>query len=522
MPEPSAGWTLEMVGEVGDTITQGEFEAGLACTGSGHYLEWTDNQGNVWSGVPLWTLLGTVDDIETGGHFTFNDALAAGYSVKVSAADFTKTLAGAAVAGSNDYIVANKCNGEVLADAGPLRLVGNGVSTAGSLNSNSVGSIVKIEIPELQTLPAEPGSWNLTLTGKISDVISQAEFEAALACPNSGHQVSWTDSEGKVWSGMPLWFLTGWVDDRQPHDYNVNQATTGYTVLVKAKDGYNKDFASADIARSSDYIIANQYDGKPLTDPWPLRLVGDGVSTDGVLSGFSVGNIAEIELTSFAAVQPIPTVHIIKYGNDQTTILDEITVDYQWMENESGLDIIGDGTTLYYYEGITNNPNDLWNPNENYNYDTVKIANAVKGTRIKDLCDLVGGMGAGTEIILTASDGYETRLPYSAIYPDPAVQARQGDAILAWWADGKYVPAYADGMRVFFTPDDHFYGQWDMHETLPENYWHYYYSDNIQYPSCAGLAGKYITQIKIYSVPEGDWKLALDGQDIGGLSYDIS
>jgi hypothetical protein len=78
-------------------------------------------------------------------------------------------------------------------------------------------------------------------------------------------------------------------------------------------------------------------------------------------------------------------------------------------------------------------------------------------------------------------------------------------------------------MRLFFTPGgDNVYGQWDMHETLPENYWHYYYGDGVQYPSCAGLSAKYITEIRVYSVPQGDWTLALDGQDIGGLQYEVS
>ncbi|MDD3652580.1 MAG: hypothetical protein PHO01_00090 [Desulfotomaculaceae bacterium] len=523
LPEPTAGWTLELIGDVGDTITQMEFEDGLACTGSGHYQEWTDNEGKVWSGVPLWVLLGVVDDIEAGSHWTFNDALAAeGYTVKVVAGDgFSKTFASADVAGSNDYIVANKCNGAPLDEAGPLRLVGAGVAKGdGSLGGSAVGNIVRIEIPERQTQAAEPGSWNLTLNGKISDVISQAEFEAGLACPNSGHLVEWIDGDGNVWSGIPLWFLTGWVDDRQPHNYDANQAMAGYTVLVKAEDGYTKDFASADIARSDDYIIANKCNGEPLADSWPLRLVGAGVAKDdGTLSGTSVGNIIEIELNSFETALPIPKVRIIKYAEDGATILNEMTVDYLWMQSE--FDVIGDGEKVYRYEGITNNPDDVWGADETYP-GGFKIANTIKGTRIKDLCERVGGMGPGTEIILVARDGYETRLPYSSIYTDPAVQARQGDAILAWWGDGEYVPNYKDGMRLFFTPDDLVYSQWDMHETLPENYWHYYFSDGIQYPSCAGLAAKWITEIRIYSVPEGEWTLGLDGRDIGGINYDIS
>ena len=82
---------------------------------------------------------------------------------------------------------------------------------------------------------------------------------------------------------------------------------------------------------------------------------------------------------------------------------------------------------------------------------------------------------------------------------------------------------YADGMRLFFTPDgDHVYGQWDMHETLPSQYWRYNFQDNVQYPSCAGLSAKYITTVKVYSSPESDWTLELDGQDIGGVSYTVS
>jgi len=524
LPQPPEGWTLKILGKIGDTITQKEFEDGLACTGSGHYQEWTDNEGNVWSGVPLWVLAGVADDLELGGHWTFNDSLAAGYSVKVFAQDgFAKTFNGADVAFSNDYIVANKMNGAPLTDRGPLRLVGAGVANAdGSLSGSSVGSIARIELPELQTPPPASGSWNLTLKGKISQVISQAEFEEALACPKSNHNVEWIDGDGNIWSGMPLWYLAGRVDDRLPNIFDTNLADAGYTILVKAEDSYTKDYSSKDIIRNNNYILANKYNGEPLTDSWPLRLVGAALATeDGFPSCNSVGNVAEIELTSFNPVLPPPTVRIIKYAEDHTTIIDEITVDYRWMESESGFDVIGDGITLYRYEGITNDPDDVWDAAETYP-GGFKVANAVKGTRVRDLCSLVGGMGAGTDIVFVAKDGFETTLPYSSIYPDPAVQARQGDAILAWWGDGNYVPDYADGIRLFFTPDDHIFGQWDMHETIPEKYWHYYFGGGVQYPSCAGLSPKWITAIKIYSLPQGDWTMELDGRDIGGIDYDVT
>ncbi len=516
---PAKDWVLNLFGEIGDTITQEEFETKLAASSSDYYREWVDKDGKVWSGIPLWVLVSAVDDIERGSSWTFNEELSKeGYTVEVAAEDgYTKTFQSTDIAKSDDYIIANQIDGVALVDAWPLRLVGDGVAKDdGSLSGFAVGNIVSITIPEMLTPPAEDGSWNLALKGIITDVLSQTEFEEGLGC----HRAEWTDDEDNVWSGIPLWYLTGWVDDRQPHNFNFNQADAGYTILVRAEDGYTKEFSSKDVAKSNDYILADKLNGEALTLQWPLRLVGSGVAReDGSLSSSAVGQIVEIELVDFGKTRPVPELRIVKYDEDQVTIIDEIIVDHVWME--ANLPVIGDGETIYRYEGITNDPDDVWDAAETYP-GGFKLHNAIKGTRVSDLCDLVGGMGSGTEIVFVAKDGYETRLPYSSIYPDPAVYARQGDAILAWWGDGAYVPDYKDGIRLFFTPEDKIYSQWDMHETLPEQYWHFYYGDLTQYPSCAGLSPKYITEVRVFSVPVSDWTLSLDGSDLGGLHEDIS
>jgi hypothetical protein len=547
LPQPPEGWMLAMLGEVGDTITQQEFEEDLACPMSEHYIEWTDISGNVWSGVPLWVLLGTVDDIELTDHWTFSDTVAApGYTVKVTTTDgFTKTFAGTTLARNNSYIAANRMNGQPLPNSSfPLRLVGSGVTKDdGSLDGSALEKIEQIEILELQTPPAEPSSYNLALKGKITDVLSQAEIERGLACPESGHLVSWTqqikDANGDVietheWAGMPLWFLCGWVDDRQPHEFNAVQATAGYRITVKASDGYAKDFRAADVAWSNDYIVATMKDGAPLTTGnWPLQLVGAPLAkADGILGGMSVARITEIELTEFGVPVEIPKLHIVKYATDRTTIVNETWIDYPQMMAQ--FDVIGDGEPQYKYQGVTMDPEDIWGQ-----YDETKggfkIANAVKGTRFRDLVSLVGGMGEGTDVVLVASDGFMTSLPYTSIYTTPAIQARQGDAILAWYADGKYVPGYADGMRLFFMPEDRVFGQWDMHETTPPEYWHYYYqtysasdpeygqyAPGIHYPSCAGRSTKYVTEMRTYTVPEKKWYIELDGRPIGGIVTNVS
>ena len=59
---------------------------------------------------------------------------------------------------------------------------------------------------------------------------------------------------------------------------------------------------------------------------------------------------------------------------------------------EKELEVIGDGKTVYRYEGITNNPDDIWDADETYP-GGFKIENAVKAYRVRDLCELVGGMG---------------------------------------------------------------------------------------------------------------------------------
>ncbi len=381
------------------------------------------------------------------------------------------------------------------------------------------------------------------MKGKITDVFSQSEIEDGLACPASGHLVTWTqeikDDSGNVietheWSGIPLWFLAGWVDDRVPHEFNAVQVMAGYKITVKADDGYAKDFTSGDVAWSNDYIVATMKDGAPLPDgKWPLQLVGGALTrADGTLGGTSVSRIAEIALTGFGVPTEIPKVHIVKYGADGTTIVDEETIDYTQMQQQFA--VIGDGTTQYRYQGVTMDPEDIWGASDETK-GGFKISNAVKGTRVSDLVSLVGGMGEGTDIVFVASDGFKTTLPYTSIHTTPDIQERQGDAVLAWYADGKYVPGYADGMRLFFMPEDTIYGQWDMHETIPPGYWHYYYQSysatdpvygkytpGILYPSAAGLSAKYITEIRVYTTPEPDWNLELDGTGIGGMDYTVN
>ncbi len=516
LPEPPEGWMLSLVGEIGDSITQAEFEDAVAC----HGVQYVDGE-DTWEGIPLWYLCGAVDDLETTSHWTFNDSRASGsYTVTVMAADgYSRDFASSVIARNSSYIVANRLNGEPLEYTFPLKLVGSAV-----FGGNKVGNISEIRLVELITPSPEPGSYTLNLTGKITDVLSQAEFEAA-ATP-SCHGVSWEDGND-TWEGVPLWFFCGWVDDRIPHGsegFNDPLAAAGYMITVRAGDGYQKQFESAEVAHNDcGYIVADTLNGEPLSQegdhpPWPLRLVGTEVS-----GGMRVGNIKEIVLSEFGEPEELPSIHIIKYVSPTNrTVVNETTVTYAWMEQN--LPVIGDGATAYRFEGVAFE-GDIWDQNETYP-GGFKIDNTVKGTSVRALCELVGGMGTGTEIALIDSgiSPYITRLGYSNIYTEALSteqQERQGEAFLAWWDEQEgYVPGYGEGYRLFFTAseDDHVFGQWDMHECMDEEYWHYYWSEGVQYPSCAGLSIKWIDTIEIYAEPEADWDLELEG----ALNYTIS
>jgi hypothetical protein len=204
------------------------------------------------------------------------------------------------------------------------------------------------------------------------------------------------------------------------------------------------------------------------------------------------------------AAEPTTSVTITKYDTDGTTVLNQTTVDYQWMMMY--LDVYGDGITHYYHQGPTFDADNMWDPDETTNWDT-RDYGACVGTDVKDLCELVGGASAGDVITIRSPDGFNKSFDYEDVYdPEP----EQGKMILTWYTDGigetgdGYVPDYSTGMRLVFFVETtnaagkHIFGNWDMHETLAESRWHYYY-DGTMWPSSSGLSVKWVSDIEIYT-----------------------
>jgi hypothetical protein len=133
-------WSLKLEGAIAETIDRATFEAGTAekC----HQVIWTDTLANKWMGIPLWLLVGKVDDQNSHGTGAFNDALAkSGYTVEVvSKSGKSVNFTSQEVARNNNLLIAYLQNDNPLTDKDfPLRLVGDGVP-----KGSDIGQIEKI------------------------------------------------------------------------------------------------------------------------------------------------------------------------------------------------------------------------------------------------------------------------------------------------------------------------------------------------------------------------------------------
>jgi hypothetical protein len=198
------------------------------------------------------------------------------------------------------------------------------------------------------------------------------------------------------------------------------------------------------------------------------------------------------------------SVHVVKYDADGN-VLGEIDKTYEWLRDS--LPVQGDGTTHYYHQGPVFE-GDMWDPTETLN---LKDKGAVKGTAFKDLCELVGGMSPGDEIMARAIDGWHTEFAYENIY-EPLEQ--QGPITLCWYngedalsgeSYGKGYPgnnAYYTAMQMVFLAGttnvngDHVFGNTDMKICLPDERYQHFYEG---LASTNGLSGKWISEIAIFS-----------------------
>ncbi len=124
-------WSLLLTGAITEDMDRGTFETGAAegC----HGQDWTDAEGNTWTGIPLYLLVGRVDDENVHEGPAYNRDLAqAGYEVEiVTSGSGTVTLPSETMYYNKQLLVAYRMNGaELPEEFWPLRLVGEGIEDA--------------------------------------------------------------------------------------------------------------------------------------------------------------------------------------------------------------------------------------------------------------------------------------------------------------------------------------------------------------------------------------------------------
>ena len=183
-----------------------------------------------------------------------------------------------------------------IAEDGPLRVMV--VSATGGQVTDGHWSIKWVT--KLAIQPASE-AWSLGLEGARAEVMDRATFESG-ASPKC-HGVTWKDTQGRAWVGIPLWLLVGRVDDGLKHGaraFNDSLAAAGYTVDVVAGDGATVTFDSARLERNDQLIVACLLDGVPLPGKsFPLRLVGPGLRDEE-----RIGGIARIAVHAPGAPRP--------------------------------------------------------------------------------------------------------------------------------------------------------------------------------------------------------------------------
>jgi len=151
--------------------------------------------------------------------------------------------------------------------------------------------------------------WVVNFKGAIEEPMDRATFESGAA--EGCHQYSWTDDEGHVWEGIPLYYLIGRVDDEVKHGddaFRDDLAKTGYMIDLISADGYTVTLDSYTVMRNDKIIVAYLVDGEPLTgEDFPLRLVGPELSKKQMVGGITS---VVINFESAAATEE-PTAQIV-------------------------------------------------------------------------------------------------------------------------------------------------------------------------------------------------------------------
>ncbi|MCG8451689.1 MAG: molybdopterin-dependent oxidoreductase [Spirochaetales bacterium] len=220
-----------------------------------------------------------------------------GYEMTFSGSQFLDTTEG-------EWILANEMDGAPLDDGlGPFRMVKIDLSGESIPMVEGHLSVKMVNAIRVDAQPFE--DFTLEITGKMDVSIDRQTLQSGVSA--HGREVTLVRKGVSTdYVGIPLWYLLAYADDADyaPHRqdksimaYSVPAVQEGYTVVIRAIDGYEIELNSADLDRNADVIIATEHPDGPLDErEFPLVLAWDSESSRIPEGIKNVRQVAGIEL----------------------------------------------------------------------------------------------------------------------------------------------------------------------------------------------------------------------------------
>jgi DMSO/TMAO reductase YedYZ molybdopterin-dependent catalytic subunit len=266
-------WDLTLTGVITEVMDRATFESGANC----HGISWTDDKDRTWRGIPLWLLVGRVDDEIIHGDGAFNDELCEeGYNVTaISSDNYTVTFNSTFVGRNDDLIVANRLNGTALnaSKYGHLRLVGPALE-----GHHKLKRVVEIRLTDL---PSEFTDTSIAVVGKVNNSLNLSlsnlkamNTTSVTVMPHCPHEINITGEGPFTYRGVLLRDILDQADVIGGYHDRIH-----YVILVKATDGYVASIAYGELGNPEIFgyghiLLAYERDGEPLSpDEGPVRLI---------------------------------------------------------------------------------------------------------------------------------------------------------------------------------------------------------------------------------------------------------
>ncbi len=379
---------------------------------------YVDSKDRNWTGVPLESVLGMIDDTDSNDYsvsfnYTFADTR---YRVNVTATDgYNKTMVVKDLV-EGGAILSYKLNGSVLSsDYAPLRLVGPGLS--GSSQISMIASLTLIE-PDVVVLNVE-GDTNLSFS------MTDLRGLPAVTEPGGFIKSTGTIVGPNTFKGVLLNSLVEMVYAGSNYSLEV-VATDGYSMTYTSSQVINGTFAYYDnegnVSGVDDFsmVLAYEMDGLPLAETLRIVIVDDSSPiTDGHFWA---------KYVRYITVKPF-----VQDWNITLSGLTNMTMDRQTYESVASCYYHTLSYTLantsgsFVYEGVA-----LW----------VLVA-AVDGADAPDGHYMFNDMlaNAGYNVTVIATDGYNRTFTASQI-------ARNNSMIVANKLDGEPLGAAEFPLRL--------------------------------------------------------------------------